>query len=473
MAFYKKIFLFFLLTLSVSIYYFQNMSEFSQSPKFIQKTEPSLAPKNIILFIGDGMGPSYMKAYQRFRDNPKTAELEETLFDSMFVGILSTEPALPLSAVTDSAAAATAMATGIKTKVGSIGLDINGQSLLTILEAAKQKGLSTGLVVTTNVSDATPASFASHQNSRKNEEAIIRDYIDRRYQQLPYIDVLMGGGAGVFVQDGRNIINEFKQLGYQYVEDREALKKNNSPQLLGLFSAGALEKMIDRKLTTPSLAEMTRAAIKQLSKNEQGFFLMVEGSQIDWAGHYQDIVSVMSEMQDFEAAVLVAKEFADSNFLNKETQIIVTADHSTGGLSVGNEIGDALHPEWNASIIQKVKYSPKIILEKALRSQDIENEFYLATGLKLTEQEMKNINALNITDYYLKGDHLTPHQQKELHRIFSYLCQIISERSYTGWTTHAHTGEDVFLYAYGPVSKQLQGRWENTKIAQLIFQWLN
>lgn len=430
-------------------------------------------PKNIILFIGDGMGSSYMKAYQLFRDNPKTAEVEDTLFDQMFVGVLSTDPAQPYGAIADSAAAATAMATGVKSYNGAIAVDVNGKPLLTVLEAAKHHGLSTGLVATTTVSHATPAAFASHQIDRENEKTIVDQYIDHRYKGLPYIDILLGGGRAYFERDDRNISDEFKSLGYQLINNRTELNTNNHPKLIGLFSDLTMDKMIDRDEATPSLAEMTKAAIKQLSKNDTGFFLMVEASQIDWAGHNQDIVGVISEMQDLEAAVLVAKNFVDQvNHMN-DTQILITADHSTGGLSVGTEVNGENYYQWNAKVVQDIKYTPKKILKKALLSRDLVAEFRVATGLSLTEKEKQIIEVLDLDQYARNSAGISEKDYIEVEKVQQVLCQIISDRSYTGWTTHGHTGEDVFLYAYGVASDSLKGRWDNTKVGKVIFEWLD
>ena len=239
---------------------------------FENKESKTNKPKNIILFIGDGMGPSYIKAFRLFKDNPETQIIENTVFDDLFVGVLRTDPAKPFGKVTDSAAAATAMSTGVKTYYGAIGVGIDKKPLLTVLERAKQLGLSTGLVATSSISHATPASFLAHHPSRKKEKEIVRQYIDNRYKGLPNIDVLLGGGKDFFVSKERNIIEEFQLLGYALVENRKALNENQQPKLLGLFADDAFEKMIDKKDETPSLAEMTQAAIRQLSKNDKGFF---------------------------------------------------------------------------------------------------------------------------------------------------------------------------------------------------------
>lgn len=443
------------------------------SCQLIRQTEKQPSkPKNIILFIGDGMGPAYMKAYRLFKDDPSTAEVEKTLFDRMFVGILRTDPVGDYGSVTESAASATAMATGVKTYKGAISVDLEQKPLLTVLEDAKHKGLSTGLIATSSISHATPAAFASHQNNRENEETIVNQYIDNRYNDLPYVDILLGGGRKYFERKDRNVIKEFEALGYQVIDNRSALNTNQSTKMLGLFSDDGMAKMIDREPSSPSLAEMTEAAIKQLSKNDKGFFLMIEASQIDWAGHGQDIVGVMSEMQDLEAAVLVAKAFAELSLNVPNTQILITADHSTGGLSVGSEVNGTEHYQWNADVIQQIQYTPEKIIKRALVSKDLIGEFSTATGFKLTVKEREHIELLHFERYVNDNRGISEQDYLEVEKIHDELCNIISERSYTGWTTHGHTGEDVHLFAYGPVSNQLRGNWENTRIGQVIFEWL-
>lgn len=435
------------------------------------ENQPS-KPKNIILFIGDGMGPAYMKAYRLFKDDPQTAEVEKTLFDEMFVGILRTDPIGNYGSVTESAASATAMATGVKTFKGAISVDLDHKPLLTVLEDAKHKGLSTGLIATSSISHATPAAFASHQNNRENEKTIVNQYIDNRFNDLPYVDILLGGGRDYFERKDRNIMIEFEALGYHLVDNRSALNANRATKMLGLFSGDGMDKMIDREHSSPSLAEMTNAAIKQLSKNDKGFFLMVEASQIDWAGHGQDIVGVMSEMQDLEAAVLVARAFADNPRNIKDTQILITADHSTGGLSVGSEVNGTKHYQWNADVIQKIQYTPQKMIKNALVSKDLIGEFIKVTGFDLTSKERAHLESLDFEQYTKNGLNITEQDYLEVEKIYHELCDIISERSYTGWTTHGHTGEDVHLFAYGPASLQLQGNWENTRVGQVIFEWL-
>jgi len=425
-------------------------------------------PKNIILFIGDGMGSAHIKAFRMFKDDPETENVETLLFDSMLVGTLRTDPKMPLAesflplsmkeqnngGVTDSAAAATAYATGFKTINGHISVDEDNRSLITVLEKAKHLGLSTGLVVTSQLTDATPAVFASHIKNRRKEKKIANQYIDNRYKGMPYVDVLLGGGSKYFIREDRNIAKEFESLGYHLVTNKKDLISSDNQQLLGLFGKKGMDKMLDRDVNTPSLADMTNAAIKQLSKNKKGFFLLVEGSQIDWAAHRNDIIGVMSEMQDFEDAVSAGLKFAKNN---QETQILVTADHSTGGLSVGSEQDGKSYYQWNSHFVASAKATPEKIIERAVESGNLYSEIKKYTGFQLSKKEIKKLAKI---------------EPEETKKALFFITGLVDRRSYTGWTTHGHTGVDVNLYAYGSQSQQLIGHWDNTKIGKFIFKLL-
>ena len=268
------------------------------------------------------------------------------------------------------------------------------------------------------------------------------------------MDVLLGGGSKYFVREDRNIASEFESLGYQILHNKNQLKNASASHLLGLFAPIGLKKMLDRKANTPSLADMTKVAIEQLSKNQKGFFLLVEGSQIDWAGHNNDIVGAMSEMQDFEQAVAIAMKFARQD---NQTQLLLTADHSTGGLSIGTEIQGTEYYQWKSQVVKSFIITPEEIVARAIQSGDLLKEFKSAADLQLSPLELASLASINPKDEILA---------------LKVITDLINQRSYTGWTTHGHTGVDVNLYAFGPVSHQLVGHWDNTKIAEFIFSLL-
>ncbi|HEY63103.1 MAG TPA: alkaline phosphatase [Caldilineae bacterium] len=292
----------------------------------------------IILFIGDGMGEAQRTA-GRWAAVGRDGMLA---MDAMpFSGWSCTASAN--SAVTDSAAAATALATGVKTNNGMIAVDPAGRPLTTILERAQTRGKAVGLVTTTQVTHATPAAFAAHVRSRKEMLEIARQMI------AAGVDVLLGGGEDEFLpttmsgcypqpgerSDGRNLIAEAVAVGYTYVCDADALAAvdpTSTSRLLGLFADEGMVRPF-----SPSLAEMTRKAIEILSQDPDGFFLMVEGGQIDWASHANDAANAIADVIGLDEAVSVALAHAATA---PDTLIIVTADHETGGMRVDLVAGE-------------------------------------------------------------------------------------------------------------------------------------
>lgn len=275
-------------------------------------------PKNIIFMIGDGM--SFAQIQAAFIENGN--RLNMTNFP--YTGMARTYSAS--SKVTDSSAAATAMSTGVKTTNGFVGLDPARNKVENIMEVAKRNGLSTGVVVTNSVTNATPAGFYAHQDSRKSETAIAADFLDSD------MDVCIGGGLAHFSSGLRNSI---QAKGYEVITstDYKKVLNSTSTKILALLASGNLPRIAPTSGTARGamLSECTTKALDILSKNEKGFILMVEGSQIDLGGHNMDYPYMLSEMKDFDTAVGVAKEFAEKD---GNTLIIVTGDHETGGLAI-------------------------------------------------------------------------------------------------------------------------------------------
>lgn len=298
---------------------------------------PSVPPvnsnaRNIILLIGDGMGAEHIKA-ARWVILGDDSSLS---MNNMPVSGLSHTRSAD-NPVTDSAAAATAMASGIKTTNGFIGMDTNLNPVPTILEEAKKQGKAVGLVTTIQITHATPAAFASHVKDRNSMVEIAAQ------MSAEGVDVLMGGGEDEFLpvsdtgcyqepgerDDNRNLIKEAVSGGYTYVCDSTSLaavKPSSTRKLLGLFADEGMTRPF-----SPSLAEMTQKAIDILSNNPNGFFLMVEGGQIDSVSHVNDAANAIRDTVGFYEAVKAAKKYAS---LRNDTLIIVTTDHETGGMTV-------------------------------------------------------------------------------------------------------------------------------------------
>lgn len=282
---------------------------------FTQKFK-SKKPKNIIFLIGDGMGVS--QVFSGLTANKGHLFLE----NCKHIGFSKTQSAN--NYITDSAAGGTALSCGVKTYNGAIGVDSDTIPVKTILEEAEEKGLATGLVSTSTITHATPASFIAHQSSRNMYEEIAADFLKTD------IDVFIGGGIDHFTKrkDGRNIIEELKQKGYIFEQDINKIKNIKSGKLAGLTANGDAGRLADRADMLPIA---TKTAINILSKNKKGFFLMVEGSQIDWGGHAGSTVYIVEDMLDFDQTIGKALEFAAKD---GETLVVITADHETGGFAI-------------------------------------------------------------------------------------------------------------------------------------------
>ncbi|RDY67288.1 alkaline phosphatase [Halobacillus sp. SY10] len=403
--------------------------------------------ENIIFLIGDGMGPNYTSAYRYFKDDPSTPYTENTAFDEHLIGMQETYSWDPEESITDSAAAATSMAAGIKTYNNAIAVDMQKNEVKTALELAKEKGKATGLVATSQVNHATPASFGAHDESRHNYNDIADDYFDEKVNGEHKIDVLLGGGTTYFKREDRDLTNDFQKDGYSYVESREELMEDSNDQIVGLFAPKGMDKMIDRSSDAPSLEEMTSSALDRLSEDKDGFFLMVEGSQIDWAGHDNDVVAAMSDMQDFEAAYEEAIEFAKNN---KNTLVVTTADHSTGGMAMGRD-GEY---QWNPEPLKAAKRTPDFMAAEISEGAGVEKTLEQYVDLDLTDDEVQSVKDAAENGSVTEIDNAIEH--------------IFDIRSGTGWTTGGHTGEDVIVYGYGPQSQQFAGLHDNHEVGQKV-----
>ncbi|MCP1492771.1 alkaline phosphatase [Peribacillus frigoritolerans] len=420
------------------------------------KGNPNKEPeiKNVIFLIGDGMGVSYTSAYRYLKDNPGTKVAERTEFDKYLVGQQMTYPEDSAQNITDSASAATAMSSGVKTYNAAIAVDNDKSEVKTVLEAAKEKGKATGLVATSEITHATPASFGAHDENRKNMNSIADDYYNELIKGKHKIDVLLGGGKSNFVRPDVNLAKAFEKDGYSYVTDKNQMLKDKNEQVLGLFASEGLPKMIDRPSETPTLADMTSSAIQRLNKDKDGFFLMVEGSQVDWAGHDNDIVGAMSEMEDFEKAYKAAMEFAKKD---KHTLVVATADHSTGGFSIGAK---GIY-NWYGEPIKAAKRTPDFMADAIAKGADVEKtlkQYINQNVVKLTDGEIKTVTEAA--------------KSKNVTNVDNAIEAIFDNRTNTAWTTGGHTGEDVPVYAYGPYKERFAGQVDNTDQAKIIFELL-
>jgi len=338
------------------------LASFTAKKEYQIKGGPRSTAKNIIFMVPDGMGLADVTAARIFKNGSEGENLYlETLST---IGYQRTHAAD--STVTDSAAAASAWASGDKFRNGEISCHDDDQDSKceptpgpTILETAKEKGKSTGLVVTSTVTHATPAAFGAHVSSRYCENEIARQYI-----QVTEVDVILGGGLNHFNSTGKqadkcgtfgNFIADTENNGYEVVYTTKELDNavaKGSKKILGLFTLKGKTPELFRVNPTehyskeePTLPQMTAAALKILEKDEDGFFLLVEGSQIDWANHRNDVAYQVAETLAFDHAVQVVLDWINEKPSRRQhTFVIITPDHETGGFAINDTGGGNYQP---------------------------------------------------------------------------------------------------------------------------------
>ncbi|WP_230633159.1 alkaline phosphatase [Paenibacillus athensensis] len=411
--------------------------------------------QNVIVMIGDGMGPAEITAARYYA---KTFLQKDRLeLDNYYVGKATTfSQQSPYStesgAVTDSAAAGTAFATGNKTYNNAISVSNNDMAkpYASVIEAAMKLGKSTGIVSTDNITGATPAVFASHVRLRSNQNAIASQYLDSG------LNVIFGGGKTNFVgkedkgkRTDKNIIPDFQAKGYQTAFNASGLQAlpASSGKALGLFAMNEIPYVLDRDSETPSLAQMSQKALDILSTNSKGFAMLIEGGRIDHAGHANDLPANVQEVLDFDAAVKTVMDFAKKD---GHTSVVITADHETGGLSLGiNNVYELNVDLWNQ---EKHSYEAlDATLQAAKNAADIRKIVADNIGFTdLTDEEVNLILAGDGSSYKRAGGYNA----------------VVSKRLAVGWTGHGHTAVDVGVWAYGPIATLVKGDIDNTDIAK-------
>ena len=414
--------------------------------------------KNIILMIGDGMGPAHVQVAWLYATRQLGKNLVMTeVMDQGQTAYMVNDTAD--STVTESAAAAVQMATGVKVLAKSVGIGPDGKVLKTILEMAKEKGKATGLVTTSGITDATPAGFVAHVEKRSEEEKIAEQLVKSD------VNILFGGRKEFFLsgsekgkrKDGRNLLNEARGNGYLVVETAEEMEKAQGEKILGLFNLGNMLFEIDRKGSTePSLAEMTAKAIDLLSKGQDGFFLMVEAGRIDHAAHHQDIAAVIMDMLAFDEAIKVVYDFQKEH---PDTLLIITADHETGGLVVLPYSQTSEEYEGiNLKAISQINASHEKRnkeLGKDPTSEKIKEVIKRYYEIDLKDEEVKTIKENTLRKFDPRHFHY------DMDGSIAFVLRLYHR---IGWATDSHSATPLFLWGIGPGSEKIKGWRHNTQL---------
>jgi alkaline phosphatase len=503
--------------------------------------------KNVILMIGDGMGAQQVGLLEEYaRRAPNSTYNSKgnvtALTKLAEVGQLGLSLNAPYGAngslVVDSACSATQLATGLAAGSEMIGLDHNGNIVETILEKAKAKGKATGLVSDTRITHATPAAFAAHQPHRSFEAQIAEQLI-----ASGNVDVMLSGGARVFLpsnigtnteakqamadlgapsnvykkskrSDDRNLLLEAKnQHGYTLAFDKKQLSAAQGTKLLGLFANSGMSDAIsydacrkDNSCVEPSLREMTLKALDILSKDEDGFFLMVEGGQIDWAGHLNDAGWMLHELIKFDEAVDAVYEWVKNR---EDTLVIVTADHETGSfgfsysrnnlpeaqtLSGDGMQGQDYQPNFNFGALSHLDklYAQSGNFYKMMDKVDAGWNFDNSTGqqwadainsmsaFKVTPEQAAGVGERENNEYYVAGHSYLSAAQfpkvNDFKEFYVYgdethgnlIGRALAKEQNVVWGTGTHTAAPVPVYAFGPygVTKQFSTMQHHVDLGQ-------
>jgi len=427
--------------------------------------------RNLILMIPDGTSSSILSLARWYKFGVCAADNCRLAIDPHLCGLVSTYNSD--SPIGDSAPTGSAYATGHLSNTGfvatypvSSGADRDlirvdplkaYHPLFTILEAAQLQGKSTGLVVTCEFPHATPADFSAHTFNREDKEGIAIQMVHN------HLNVIFGGGMQYLDPakraDGMDLLNELRLRGYTLATTVEQFRSLNPADTLvyGIFAEKDLPYDLDRDpADVPSLAEMTKKAIQILAPNPNGFFLMVEGSKIDWAAHANDAAGIITEYLAFDDAVKETIDFANRDGY---TAVVVAPDHGNSGISLGNRRTEGDYDELPLNDLTGPLRACKRTAEGIARliSETPSNTgkiFFDNTGIRLSEEQ---IRGLMDADTSANVD-LLPNE----------VARLISDHTCVGFTTHGHTGEDVMLAVYHPGNIHPLGVVKNVELNEYM-----
>ena len=442
--------------------------------------------KYVFYFIGDGMGANQVLAAEMYRSAIQGEPLGrvQTLMTTFpYSGHASSYS--KTNGITDSAAAGTCLATGTKTRNGMLGMDQDSAKLTTIAEELKAQGWGIGIMTTVAIDHATPAAFYAHVPDR-----------DKYYkigQQLASSDFDFFGGAGFHHPQGKhddkkmNLYRNAEKAGYTIAHGVEEAQKllMNPPSMAdklilvqktddeGAKHGSNLSYAIDRKPGDLTLAEIVSTAIPFLEARHERFFMMVEGGMIDYACHGDDAATAIGEVWDMDEAMQVAYKFYEQH--PDETLIVVTADHETGGLALGNSDYtlhlDVLQNQKCSSWILSDKYTQLFKDKKKPSWAEVQNLYRENLGfweqVEITADEEKELKAL-----YKKARKGKAKDTKNMYKSVNALGEagiaLLNKKAHIGWTTHAHSAHAVPIFAIGPNAAVFSGWHDNTDIVPLI-----
>lgn len=437
---------------------------------FLTFSEPSqsgaaqaASPKYIFIFLADGAGITHMEITRMFNRQLYNEGLviSDRIMKEGSVGLLTTHPAGAL--VTDSSAAATALASGCKAKNNSVGMCEDGTIPQTVLELAKAMGMRIGLVTNSTIYDASPAAFAGHVPDRRLYSPIIDQYL----QLEP--ELLLGGGRDLFLpmaqpgsrrKDDSNMIDSFKKRGYAYVSDKQGLSQVREAKVLGLFSLRDMSFELDRDTNSePSLSDMTQAAIRILQEgNRRGFAVLIENENIDTAAHLTDLAALIHAYREFDRAVGLAYEFYKKH--PAETLLLVTSDHETGGLGfTGNPSFEQLKK------IQSIRISFSRAIE--------------ILGLSPSSEAVDRLVAANFKGFILSPElkeaiikKKSPADPFRSNPTAAALSAMVASQTRAYWISTYHTNQPVFVAALGAGAERFRGYQDNTDFAKHLLALL-
>lgn len=434
--------------------------------------------RNLIFMVSDGMGPTSLSLTRSFQQFEQLLPIDNTLvLDKHLIGSSRTRSTSSL--ITDSAAGATAFSCGYKSYNGAISVLPDHSPCGTVLEAAKTAGYTTGLVVTTRITDATPACFAAHVNQRSEEDKIAEQMVGN-HPLGRVVDLMLGGGRCHFLPNtsvgscranDEDVIKIAQDNGFSYISNRsgfDALKMGSAVTLplLGLFASTDIPYEVDRRYQEdiyPSLDEMARTALKALSAatedTDQGFFLMIEGSRIDHAGHGNDPVAHVHEVLAYDKAFASAIKFLEDE--STPGVVVSTSDHETGGLATARRMNPPLHIKcstFSTSILTSIRielhktypnyaWYPSALANATHSSENIAHQL---RDYRIKQPTDKQLQAFIRHQLLEEGLGVYDSTDAEIQTVMNdpdpwpssyFFADIISRRAQSGWTTHGHSGK--------------------------------